>query len=82
MNNSRIQFADELEALLGVNGRPSEHIDEIATWAYRWRLTHQDEVDDEVDAWLLDLGFMSMGQEFELGDVELRQMIVSARCSI
>jgi hypothetical protein len=82
MNNLRLQFADELEALIGLKDETGAHVDKIATWAYRWRLVNQDEIDDEVDAWLIGLGFMGMGEQFEIGDGELRQMIVSARRSI
>lgn len=50
----------------------------IADWAYATHLAHVRDVDADVDRWLIELGAMSMGEEFELTLDELRNMVAVA----
>lgn len=79
MSYSRNRFAAELDGFLH---EPSEVIDhkKIADWAYKARVDNLDDIDPEVDKWLLQLGAMSMGSEFELSCLELRDLVSRAKC--
>lgn len=78
MSYSRDRFAAELDGFLH---EPLGAIDykKIADWAYKVRVDNLGKIDPDVDKWLLQLGAMSMGSEFELSDLELRDMISRAK---
>lgn len=78
MSYSPNKFAGDLERFL--HG-PSGTIDraKISDWAYRVRLDNLNDIDADVDKWLLQLGAMSMGQEFEFSALELRDIVDRAK---
>ncbi|MGN6480967.1 hypothetical protein [Luteibacter sp.] len=82
MSNMRIRFARELDALLGLNNDDGKRIERIANWAFSLRFANQREVDVELDTWLVHLGAMTMGEEFEFTDEEMRRMVASSAALI
>lgn len=78
MSNIRIRFARELDALLSSNDDDGKRIERIANWAFSLRFANQRDVDDELDTWLVHLGAMTMGEEFEFTDEEMREMVRTA----
>ena len=78
MSYPRHRFADELDRFLH---QPSGTIDraKIADWANRVRLDNLSDIDPDIGKWLLQLGAMSMGLEFELSGPELRDMADRAK---
>jgi hypothetical protein len=69
-------FASDLERYL--NGGPVD-CGRIARWAYAIRLTHLKAIDADVSDWLLRLGAMDMGSEYEWSEDELRALVAKAR---
>lgn len=76
MRYTREMFAADLERLLNEG---STDFKQIAKWAYATRLTHLGEIDAEVSDWLLRLGAMDMGSEYEWNKEELRDLVAKAR---
>jgi hypothetical protein len=74
---SRDEFAAELERIL-IRGRNLDCVG-IASWAYETRLKHLGAIDTSVSNWLLQLGAMDMGTEFELTMDDLRKIVAEAR---
>lgn len=78
MKYSPAKFADELEVLLE-NRVGISSCKDVADWAYKTRLNNISDMDPRVKEWLLQLGAMSMGPEFQLSEGELRKFIEKAR---
>ena len=76
MTYTREMFASELEGLLSTS--TIEHA-KIAAWAFETRLRHLPAIDVPISEWLLQLGAMDMGPEFEFSKEELQSMIGVAR---
>jgi hypothetical protein len=78
MSYSRNRFADELDGFLHES---SGMVDctKIADWAYKVRLDNLGAMDPDIDKWLLQLGAMSMGEEFKFSGLELQVMVDRAR---
>jgi hypothetical protein len=76
MSYTREIFARELDVFLS-----TEHIDhkKIAAWAYETRLRNLEAIDSGVSEWLMQLGAMDMGKEFEFSIEEIASMIAVAR---
>jgi hypothetical protein len=77
MNYTREIFARELDGFLS-NDAVIDH-KKIATWAYETRLRNLGEIDPKVSEWLMQLGAMDMGNEFEFSGDEIVSMIAAAR---
>jgi hypothetical protein len=75
---SKERFAAELDVLLA--GKAIEY-KAIAKWAYNVRLENISSIDPEVSRWLLQLGAMDMGEEFEWSREELAALVSTARAS-
>lgn len=77
MSYSSQMFSAELEELLAA--RDSIDYAQIARWAYATRLRNLESIDHNVSNWLLQLGAMDMGTEFEFTREELQELIRAAR---
>lgn len=77
MSYSSQMFSAELEEFLAT--RESIDYVKIARWAYATRLRNLASIDHKVSNWLLQLGAMDMGTEFELTREELQELIRVAR---
>ncbi|BFG79437.1 hypothetical protein PTKU46_74700 [Paraburkholderia terrae] len=73
---SKEMFAAELDMFLA--GKVIE-CQAIAKWAYNVRLENLSSIDSEVSRWLLQLGAMDMGEEFEWSREELAALVSTAR---
>lgn len=78
MSYSRNRFAEELDGFLHDPAGTVDHA-KIADWAYKTRLDNLSDMGPDVDKWLLQLGAMSMGTEFEFSERELRDMVDRAK---
>ena len=77
MSYSSQMFSAELEELLAARD-PIDYV-QIARWAYATRLRNLESIDRNVSNWLLQLGAMDMGTEFEFTREELQELIRAAR---
>ena len=80
MNYSSQMFSVELEGLLAA-GDPIDYV-QIASWAYVTRLKNLESIDHNVSDWLLQLGAMDFGPEFEFTREQLQELISVARSPI
>ena len=71
------EFSLELENIL--TSRESIDTQQIAAWAYETRLKNVSSIDPQVSDWLLQLGAMDMGAEFEFTREELENIVRVAR---
>lgn len=78
MRYTKETFARELEELLPNSNSDIEH-QKIAEWAYETRTQNLQDIDGDVSKWLIALGAMTMGPEFEFSRDELKAMVVAAR---
>lgn len=76
MNYTKEIFARDLEGQL-LNSEIDHK--KIAAWAYETRLRNLGAIDPSVSEWLLQLGAMDMGKEFEFSTDEIVSMIAAAR---
>jgi len=77
MSYSRQNFSQELDHILKRN----EEIDctQIANWAFKTRVENLPSIDPDVSNWMLQLGAMDMGPEFEFTKEELHEIVNQAR---
>lgn len=76
MKYTKETFAQELNDLLSNVG--IEH-KRIAAWAYETHLRNLESIDPSVSEWLIQLGAMDMGKEFEFSRNEIASLIATAR---
>jgi hypothetical protein len=76
MSYTKEIFARDLDVFLS-----SGDIDhkKIAAWAYEARLRNLEAIDSDVSGWLMQLGAMDMGKEFEFSIEEMASMIAVSR---
>lgn len=52
--------------------------EKIADWAFKTNQMNCRDIDPDVDRWLIELGTVSMGPEFEMSESQLREYIFLA----
>lgn len=76
MTYSKRDFASDLDRLVA----PAVvDYSRLATWAYETRLQNLRDIDADVSKWLMELGAMDMGAEFQLSPKDLAGLVERAR---
>ena len=77
MSYSRDDFSKDLDKIIS-DSLGCINCKKIGDWACKTRMHNISDIDTDVDDWLIELGAMSMGSEFELSESELREYIFRA----